>query len=58
MISNWKNFRTPYEPLQHFTRSEPFPADDKATAIDPRKKKGMRKVHPGRAHRALEDRRL
>lgn len=61
MIGNWQNFRTPFEPMRNFLRSEPFPTDEeKATAIDhpgkktPRKKR--RGIHPGRAHAALSRR--
>jgi hypothetical protein len=43
-IRNWKHFRWPYEPMQHFTRSEPFPANEKATSIDgkPRRRPKVR----------------
>jgi hypothetical protein len=58
VISNWKRFHTPYEPMDHFLRSEPFPTNEvKATYIDspsgkktPRSKK---KCKPGDCHAAL-----
>ncbi len=44
-LKNWQNFRTPFEPLGNFLRSEPFPSEElKATYIDrPRKKRKHRR---------------
>ena len=44
-LKNWKHFRTPFEPLGNFLRSEPFPSEEvKATYIDrPRKKRKRRR---------------
>ena len=46
-ISNWKNFKTPFAPLDEFTRHEPFPSEElKATYVGGRKK-------PKKANRTL-----
>jgi hypothetical protein len=40
MISNWTKWKNPFEPMDHFTRHEPFPSDEtKATYIDGMKKR-------------------
>jgi len=39
--SNWTKFKWPYEPLDHFTRSEPFASDElKATYVGSDKRPG------------------
>ena len=53
--SNWTKFKWPYEPLDHFTRSEPFPSNElKATYIDGRKKPKKRDTKD--YYRALKNR--
>jgi len=40
VISNWKNFKTPFQPLDVFLRHEPFPSEEtKATYVGSKKPK-------------------
>jgi len=53
MISNWTKWHSPFEPMENFTRHEPFPSNEvKATYVDGLRKRRKRDSTLG--SRALE----
>lgn len=55
---NWREFKWPYEPLENFMRSEPFPSQEmKATYLGDRpKKKGAKLYYQALLKRKKETR--